>query len=264
MDSTDNILKTLSSDQMAQVIVGVQNDLDDEIVKTKQTLEQIDQNIYTCISNLKKLRRSIIISHYANLKNNVDGHKNCQRDAILKTLDYEDEAKDLSIFMTSLNNMSPQIKNEPTSNIEYISKPIEQNYMPSTSFVPTTGLIDLTFVIGNIVKINDVDHEMKYKWTVYVRNAEEGVDNLIYLDKVTYFLHESYEPNHIVDVTQKPFSLTRQGWGEFVIRLRLHFKGNMNVQTDVYHKLCLDKDITAGIPMVAREQTVNYKLLLHK
>jgi len=105
---------------------------------------------------------------------------------------------------------------------------------------------------------------MKYKWTVYVRNAEEGVDNLVYIDKVTYFLHESYEPNHIVDVIKKPFSLTRHGWGEFVIRLRLHFKGNMNVQTDVYHKLCLNKEITVGIPMVAKEQTVKYKLLLHK
>lgn len=264
MDSTDNVLKTLNADQMAQVVAGVQKDLDDEIVKTKQTLEQIDQNIYTCISDLKKLRRCIIVSHYANMKNNFDGHKNRQRDAILKMLDCEDETKDLSVFMTGLNSVSSQIKNEPASNIEYLSKPVSQNCLPSTSFIPTAGLIDLTYVIGNIVKINDADQEMKYKWTVYVRNAEEGVDNLIYIDKVTYFLHESYEPNHIVDVVQKPFSLTRQGWGEFVVRLRLHFRGNMNVQTDVYHKLCLDKDVTVGIPMVAKEQTVKYKLLLHK
>jgi len=264
MDSTDNVLKTLTADQMAQVVSGVQKDLDDEIVKTKQTLEQIDQNIYTCISDLKKLRRCIIVSHYANMKNNFDGHKNRQRDAILKMLDCEDETKDLSVFMTGLNSVSSQIKNEPASNIEYLSKPVSQNCLPSTSFIPTAGLIDLTYVIGNIVKINDADQEMKYKWTVYVRNAEEGVDNLIYIDKVTYFLHESYEPNHIVDVVQKPFSLTRQGWGEFVVRLRLHFRGNMNVQTDVYHKLCLDKDVTVGIPMVAKEQTVKYKLLLHK
>jgi len=264
MNSTGNILKTLSADQMVQVVTGVQKDLDDEIVKTKQTLEQIDQNIYTCIANLKKLRRRIIISHYANMKSNFDGHKNSQRDAILKTLDCEDETKDLSVFMTNLNNVSSKINNEPVSHIEYLGKHIQQNDLPSTSFVPTSGLIDLTYVIGNIVKINDPDQEMKYKWTVYVRNAEEGIDNLIYIDKVTYFLHKSYEPNHIVDVIQKPFSLTRQGWGEFVVRLRLYFKGNMNAYTDVYHNLCLDKDITVGIPMVAKEQTVKYKLLLHK
>lgn len=264
MDSTNNILKTLSSDQMAQIVAGVQKDLDDEIVKTKQTLEQIDRNIYTCIGDLRKLRRNIIISHYASMKNNIDGNKDRQRDAILKTLDCEDETKDLSVFMTGLNSGSSQIKKEPASNIEYLSKPIPLSNLPSTSFVPATGLIDLTYVIGNTVMINDAEQEMKYKWTVYVRNAEEGVDNLIYIDKVTYFLHESYEPNHIVDVVQKPFSLTRQGWGEFVVRLRLHFKGNMDVQTDVYHKLCFDKDITVGIPMVAKEQTVKYKLLLHK
>jgi hypothetical protein len=264
MESIEKVLKTLSADQMAQVIANVQKDLKSEIINKKQTLEQIDQNIYSCIANLKKLRRSIIISHYAKMKNNFEGQKNVQRDAILKNLDCEDEAKDLSIFMTNLKNVSVQIKNEPLSNIEQISKPILHNALPYLNFVPGTGLTDLTYVIGNTVKINDSDNEMKYKWTVYVRNAEEGIDNLIYIDKVTYFLHESYEPNHIIDVVQKPFSLTRHGWGEFVVRLRLYFKGNMNVQTDVYHKLCLDKDITVGIPMVAREQTVKYKLLLHK
>lgn len=264
MDSTENILTTINQDQMAKVVSGIQNDLDDELVKQKQKLEQINQNIYTCITNLKKLRRNIIIAHYANMKNNFDGHKNRQRDAILKNLEYENEAKDLSVFMTNLNSVSTQIKNKPLSNIDEISRPVLLNTLPLISFVPPTGLIELTYVIGNTVKVNDINHKMKYKWTVYVRNAEEGVDNLVYIDKVTYFLHESYEPNHIVDVIQKPFSLTRHGWGEFVVRLRLYYKGNMNAQTDVYHKLCLDKNITVNIPMVAKEQTVKYKLLLQK
>ncbi|VVC26389.1 YEATS [Cinara cedri] len=266
MDSTDKFLKTLSKDQITQIVSNVQKDLDNEIVKTKQTLEQIDQNINMCIANLKNLRRSIVISHFANMKNNTDGQKNRQRDAILRNMECEDEAKDLSVFMTNLNTISTEIKNESVSNIEEISEPISlsKNSLPPTNFIPSSGLIDLSYIIGNTVTINKSDHQMKYKWTVYVRNAEESIDNLIYIDKVTYFLHESYEPHHIVDVVQKPFSLTRHGWGEFVIRLRLYFKGNMNVQTDVYHKLCLDKDITVGIPMVAKEQTVNYKLLLHK
>lgn len=264
MDSTEKVIKTLTTDQISQIVADVQQDLDDEIVKTKRSLEQIDQNIYTCINSLKKLRRSIIISHYANMKNNTNGHKNSQRDAILKNLDYEDEAKDLSVFMTNLSDLSTQVKNEPKSNIEQISKPILQNSSPFVNFIPPTGLVELSYVIGNTVTINDADNEMKYKWTVYVRNIDEGLDNLIYINKVTFFLHESYEPNHIIDVIQKPFSLTRHGWGEFVVRLRLYFKGNMSVQTDVYHKLSLNKNITVGIPMVAKEQTVKYKLLLHK
>lgn len=262
MDSTEKVIKTLTTDQVSQVVAGVQKDLDHEIEKTKRSLEQIDQNIFTCITNLKKLRRSIIVSHYANMKNNSDGHKNSKRDAILKNLDCEDEAKDLSVFMTNLNGISVKIKNDPKSNIEQISKPILQHSSPSVHISPPTGFIELSYVVGNTVKINDVDNEMKFKWTVYVRNVEEGIDNLIFIKKVTFFLHDSYEPNHIIDVVQKPFSLTRHGWGEFVVRLRLYFHGNTNVQTDVYHKLCLDKDATVGIPMVAKEQTVKYKLLL--
>lgn len=264
MDSTNKFLETLSIDEVTQVVSDVQNDLDDEIVRTRQTLEQIDQNIHTCIANLKNLRRSIVISHFANMKNNADGQKNRQRDAILRNMECEDEAKDLSVFMTNLNTIPTEIDNTPVSNIEEISKPVSQNSSSSTNFIPGAGLIDLMYIIGNTVTINDSEHEMKYKWTIYVRNAEDTVDNLIYIDKVTYFLHESYEPNHIIDVVQKPFSLTRHGWGEFVIRVRLHFKGNMNIQTDVYHKLSLDKDISVGIPMVAKEQTIKYKLLLHK
>jgi transcription initiation factor IIF auxiliary subunit len=40
---------------------------------------------------------------------------------------------------------------------------------------------------------------------------------------VRYFLHPSYKPNDIVDVAEPPFYLTRKGWGEFPIRLQLHF-----------------------------------------
>nr|BAH72011.1 ACYPI003066 [Acyrthosiphon pisum] len=141
MNSTEKILKTLSADQISQVVAGVQADLNDEMVKTKRTLDQIDQNIFTCINNLKKLRRSIIISHYAKMKNNTDGNKNYQRDALLKNLDCEDEAKDLSVFMTHLSNASARVKTEPMSNIEQLSKTVSQNAMPSGSFIPKTGLI---------------------------------------------------------------------------------------------------------------------------
>lgn len=263
MDPTKKAVSMLSKDRMAKILASVKKDLDDELVRTNKRLEEIDQKIYTCITNLNRLRKSVVISHYSNIKTKNDAQQIRKRNAILKNLDSEDEARDLSVFMTNLAVKSNQ-NDEPTSNVEEISKPILQNPLPSTSFVFPTGLIDLTFIIGNTVKISGSDQEMKYKWTVYVRNPEEGIDNLIYIDKVTYFLHESYEPNHIVDVIQKPFSLTRHGWGEFVVRLRLCFKGNMNVQTDVYHKLSLDKESSVGIPMVAREQTVRYKLLLHK
>lgn len=265
MTSIKEALEKLNPDQVKKICNGLQDDMNIELNKSRQTLDEIDKNIYSCIIQLKKLRRCIVISHFGNMKNNASGQKNKQRDAILKSLECEDEAKDLSVFMKNLNNMpsTSKINSEPVSNVELISKSINI-LAPSINFSPPTGLIDLAYVIGNTVKVSDSEDEMKYKWTVYVRNVEEGLDNLMYIDKVRYFLHESYEPNHIVDVVQKPFSLTRHGWGEFVIRLRLYFKGNMNVQTDVYHKLTLDKGLVSGIPMVAKEQTVQYKLLLHK
>ncbi|XP_050541209.1 uncharacterized protein LOC126905514 isoform X2 [Daktulosphaira vitifoliae] len=184
MTSIRDALEKLNPDQVTKICNGLQDDLNLELNKSKQTLDEIDKNIYSCISQLKKLRRCIVISHFANMKNNENGQKNRQRDAILKNLECEDEAKDLSLFMKNLNNMpsTSKIISEPASNIEFISKSIN-NPVPSINFSPPNGLIDLAFVIGNTVKVSDSENAMKYKWTVYVRNIEESSDNLIYIEK---------------------------------------------------------------------------------
>ncbi|XP_050432105.1 YEATS domain-containing protein 2 [Adelges cooleyi] len=266
MASLDDTNELMSPEQMTQIKAGILKILKEELISYNRAREEVDQAIEESVGLLKKLRRNVVTSHFANMKNNENGQKNRVKDAILKQLEDEDEAKDLSVFLKSLDNMSSTSEtiNEPTIKVELLSKPSSSNPSPSVTFTPPIGRIHLAYVIGNTVKVSGSENEMKYKWTVYVRNLEEGIDNLIYIDKVRYFLHESYEPNHIIDVLEKPFSLTRHGWGEFVVRLRLYFKGNMNVQTDVYHKVHLNKGLAVDIPMVAKEQVVKYNLLLQK
>ena len=59
--------------------------------------------------------------------------------------------------------------------------------------------------------------------------------------KVWFFLHPSYRPHDIVEVSEAPFHLTRRGWGEFPIRVQIHFCDRRSRPVDIIHDLKLDR-----------------------
>ncbi|KAL0268369.1 UNVERIFIED_CONTAM: hypothetical protein PYX00_010341 [Menopon gallinae] len=119
-------------------------------------------------------------------------------------------------------------------------------------------------IIGNISKWIPPDtreDNSTHKWMVYIRNQDKdkGVTQLI--RKVRYFLHESYKPHDIIDVTSSPFHLTRRGWGEFPIRVQLHFHHPLNKPVDIIHHLKLDMTCS-GVQTLGAETVVD--LYLHQ
>lgn len=59
-------------------------------------------------------------------------------------------------------------------------------------------------IVGNISKWIPPDwrdDETSHKWTMYVRGDKEEADISEFVDKVRFFLHPSYKPNDIVEVT---------------------------------------------------------------
>lgn len=99
-----------------------------------------------------------------------------------------------------------------------------------------------------------------HKWTIVVMDDEtKKVPE--FLSKVRYFLHESYEPHNIVDVTSAPFSLCRFGWGEFPVRVQLHFVNNLHRPVDIIHNLKLDTKCT-GLPTYSGGET-KFDLFIH-
>lgn len=93
---------------------------------------------------------------------------------------------------------------------------------------------------------------------VYIRNKDESKDITKLLRKVRYFLHESYKPHDIIDVTS-PFQLTRRGWGEFPIRVQLHFIHPLDKPVDIIHNLKLDMTCS-GVQMLGAETVVEVSL----
>ncbi|XP_046743507.1 YEATS domain-containing protein 2 [Diprion similis] len=114
-------------------------------------------------------------------------------------------------------------------------------------------------VIGNISKWIPPDWRedgASHKWMMYVRGSKEAPDITDFVSKVRFFLHPSYQPNDVVQVTSPPFHLSRRGWGEFPLRVQLHFKNPLNKPMDVIHYLKLDRTYT-GLQTLGSETVVN-------
>ncbi|XP_072219366.1 YEATS domain-containing protein 2 isoform X2 [Leuresthes tenuis] len=121
-----------------------------------------------------------------------------------------------------------------------------------------------TIVVGNVSKYippdkREENDQSTHKWMVYVRGSrrEPSIDHFV--KKVWFFLHPSYKPNDLVEVSEPHFHLTRRGWGEFPVRIQIHFKDPRNKRIDIIHQLKLDRTYT-GLQTLGAETVVDVEL----
>ncbi|KAL6467867.1 hypothetical protein MHYP_G00235440 [Metynnis hypsauchen] len=121
-----------------------------------------------------------------------------------------------------------------------------------------------TIIVGNVSKYiapdkREENDQSTHKWMVYVRGSrkEPSIDHFV--KKVWFFLHPSYKPNDLVEVSEPPFHLTRRGWGEFPVRVQIHFKDQRNKRIDIIHHLKLDRTYT-GLQTLGAETVVDVEL----
>lgn len=119
-------------------------------------------------------------------------------------------------------------------------------------------------IVGNVSKSipadqRDENDQATHKWMVYVRGPKDSPNIDDFVKKVWFFLHPSYRPNDLVEVSQAPFHLTRRGWGEFPVRVQLHFKDPRNKKLDIIHNLKLDRTYT-GLQTLGSETVVDVEI----
>ncbi|KAM6122414.1 LOW QUALITY PROTEIN: YEATS domain-containing protein 2 [Pterocles gutturalis] len=123
-----------------------------------------------------------------------------------------------------------------------------------------------TIVVGNVSKYIPPDKrgndQSTHKWMVYVRGSRREPSINHFVKKVWFFLHPSYKPNDLVEVREPPFHLTRRGWGEFPVRVQIHFKDSQNKRIDIIHNLKLDRTYT-GLQTLGAETVVDVELHRH-
>lgn len=79
-----------------------------------------------------------------------------------------------------------------------------------------------------------------HKFKLYLRDYFDGEGVLKDIKFVRYFLHPAYKPDDVVDVQEAPFLLERAAWGEFPIRIQIHFYDQArNKPVDLYHQLSI-------------------------
>lgn len=148
------------------------------------------------------------------------------------------------------------------------SRPLKvPRYVPPKSNVPENAYpsrgnshkVCKRIIVGNISKWIPPDWRedaSSHKWTMYVRGDKDNADISTFVSKVRFFLHPSYRPNDVVEITTYPFHLSRRGWGEFPIRVQLHFKNILNKPMDIIHHLKLDRTYT-GLQTLGSETLVD-------
>ncbi|KYR01988.1 YEATS family protein [Tieghemostelium lacteum] len=103
-----------------------------------------------------------------------------------------------------------------------------------------------------------------HKWMVYVRGVESEPDISYYVKKIWFYLHDSFAPNNLIEITNKPFQLSRRGWGEFPIRVKLFFHDHRNKPIDFIHHLKLiQTPIQYGVTSLGSESAFDLDLDRH-
>ncbi|KAJ1545239.1 YEATS domain-containing protein 2, partial [Cladochytrium tenue] len=81
-----------------------------------------------------------------------------------------------------------------------------------------------------------------------------------FVSHIVFFLHRDYEPNDVIKLGSPPFRLTRYGWGEFTIRMRLYFVNpERNRPKDLIYALKLDR-LQLGTQVLGGEQWFDIEL----
>ncbi|XP_050306072.1 YEATS domain-containing protein 2 [Anthonomus grandis grandis] len=259
----------------------IQEEFDKELNVRKKQLEEVEEKIFKA-QKLLHILRYVLVSTYYNNKSlecepsassmqfpNILQGQNRIHPAIKKLLGQNENSLKV---LTSRLKRKPVIPKSDSSELTHLeepatkkpklepdSSPVQNNVIKLEPSIPAVNVdepvtnrnkVQHKLVIGNIsyFKKSMEQHNLTHKWMVYVKlfkgikNGPE-VTNLV-ISKVVFYLHPSYKPNDVVDISQPPYHLSRRGWGEFPLRLKIFFKSSMNKPVDVVHQIKLDNTFT--------------------
>ncbi|XP_035131038.3 YEATS domain-containing protein 2 isoform X3 [Callithrix jacchus] len=181
----------------------------------------------------------------------------------------KDNNSNMDIEERLSNNMEQRPGRNPgrdTSSVTSSHK-TEQRNADLTGDETSRLFVKKTIVVGNVSKYippdkREENDQSTHKWMVYVRGSRREPSINHFVKKVWFFLHPSYKPNDLVEVREPPFHLTRRGWGEFPVRVQVHFKDSQNKRIDIIHNLKLDRTYT-GLQTLGAETVVDVELHRH-
>ncbi|KAI8380375.1 yeats family-domain-containing protein [Blakeslea trispora] len=136
-----------------------------------------------------------------------------------------------------------------------------------TAEVGSRFYIKRRIIVGNVSKFiiperrDPALKQFTHKWMIYVVEPPQSKESIsAFITCARFYLHPSYKPHDVVDVTEPPFKLTRLGWGEFPVRVQLFFVDRRrNKAVDLIHHLKLDNS-HSGRQLLGGERSIEIEL----
>lgn len=258
-----------------------------EINNKAKEVDTIDDILYEARQMIDRLRAQVVMKYYCEAGSSKDAkpdetavpsiHPTVKENLIGKSPKYVHPSSDSSTVKTEVQALSStpvtdsMVQNSTSISTTEKSSEVANSKSDASkddeipSRMPRMKT-KFTVIVGNVSKflpahLRDEDDQFTHKWMVYVRGDKDSpcLDGIV--KKVCFLLHSSYRPNDIVEVCNPPFHLVKRGWGEFQIRVQLHFKDPRNKPVDLLHPLRLDKTFT-GLQTLGAETV--FELMLYK
>ena len=253
-----------------------------EINLKEKEVSTLNSRVHECRTNLDRLRACILAGYYGYGTPPPSARQAGVRTG--KTRNSSLKEASLHEIINWKKSLPSNIKEQPTD--QNLSNPGRTNEDVTKTNNPAIGAIDSQnvfecserdsfdsesrfyvkrrIIIGNTSKFilpeqREGNDRSTHKWMVYVRGPKDGSELNDFISKVWFLLHPSYQPNDLVEVCKPPFQVTRRGWGEFPVRVQLHFVENKNKRVDIIHHLKLDKSYT-GLQTLGAETHVDIEL----
>lgn len=148
-----------------------------------------------------------------------------------------------------------------------VETPMIKNKTSITEWGPDSGgrqkgvTIVKPVVYGNIARALQEPHPTQpqhtHTWTCYIKPYKN--EEMSYVKKVSFKLHESYGPQAERVMTTPPFEVTETGWGEFELIIKIHFVDPIERTVTIYHHLRLfnhDPNNPTPVPKIDKTKTV--------
>ncbi|XP_002166558.3 YEATS domain-containing protein 2 [Hydra vulgaris] len=244
----------------------------DEISNKHHEISKIERRIHQNKMLLDRLRAYVVASYYGSGEKVIPVSKALPTRK-RKKREKENELQTSIIPNKKLLDEKPQILKSNllqfSSCLKDENEVIENNKDENNLEISSTNrfYVEKKIIVGNVSKYllaetRKENDKSTHKWMVYVRGPAHDADISSYIKSVWFFLHPSYIPNDIIQINSPPFQLTRRGWGEFPIRVQLHFRDLRNKRFDIIHNLKLDKTYT-GLQTLGAETIVTLELHRH-
>ncbi|KAF6122687.1 YEATS domain containing 2 [Phyllostomus discolor] len=208
----------------------------------------------------------------ANQRSETPSANHSESDSLSQHNDFLSD-KDNNSNMDIEERLSNNMEQKPSRNTGRDPSSVSGSHKTEQRNADLTGdetsrlFVKKTIVVGNVSKYippdkREENDQSTHKWMVYVRGSRREPSINHFVKKVWFFLHPSYKPNDLVEVREPPFHLTRRGWGEFPVRVQVHFKDSQNKRIDIIHNLKLDRTYT-GLQTLGAETVVDVELHRH-